>query len=210
MPRTEVWGKNPPKCGAKKRASDGFCSRTAGAGTDHIGVGKCNLHGGTSPSHIKAAARQVVMNRMEAAYGDLLETDPASALLTEVKRASGVVEWISAVVRDFTAMDLDDVDQKVARRAALEQNAFNGWQAAAWVDLYYRERKHLAMVSKMALDAGVAERRVKIEEAKLELVAGAVKGIFNELNLTPEQRAAFPEVARRHLEALRNHDEDAA
>jgi hypothetical protein len=37
------------KCGAKKRGGPGLCTRPAGWGTDHAGVGKCKLHGGASP-----------------------------------------------------------------------------------------------------------------------------------------------------------------
>lgn len=35
-------------CGAKTRAGTP-CRKPAGAGTDHVGIGKCKLHGGKSP-----------------------------------------------------------------------------------------------------------------------------------------------------------------
>lgn len=38
-----------PLCGAKKRQGPGNCRRPAGWGTDHAGVGRCKLHGGSNP-----------------------------------------------------------------------------------------------------------------------------------------------------------------
>lgn len=38
-----------PICGGKKRQSDGVCTRPAGWGTDHAGLGRCKLHGGAKP-----------------------------------------------------------------------------------------------------------------------------------------------------------------
>ena len=35
-------------CGAKTRQGD-FCRQVAGWGTDHVGYGRCKLHGGASP-----------------------------------------------------------------------------------------------------------------------------------------------------------------
>jgi hypothetical protein len=37
-----------PKCGAKTR-SGGTCGQKAGWGTDHVGEGRCKLHGGRNP-----------------------------------------------------------------------------------------------------------------------------------------------------------------
>ena len=38
-----------PKCGAKKKQGPGRCTQRAGWGTDHVGQGKCKLHGGATP-----------------------------------------------------------------------------------------------------------------------------------------------------------------
>lgn len=47
MSRKEYKKREGPFCGAKKR--DGStCRQTAGQGTDHVGTGKCWLHGGAS------------------------------------------------------------------------------------------------------------------------------------------------------------------
>jgi hypothetical protein len=36
-------------CGAQKRQGVGECARPAGWGTDHVGQGRCKLHGGSNP-----------------------------------------------------------------------------------------------------------------------------------------------------------------
>lgn len=38
------------KCGARKRQGSGCCRRPAGWATDHVGQGRCKLHGGATPS----------------------------------------------------------------------------------------------------------------------------------------------------------------
>lgn len=47
-------------CGAKRRAKSQPCARPAGWGTEHVGVGRCKLHGGCTPSHIEHARLQLV------------------------------------------------------------------------------------------------------------------------------------------------------
>ncbi|MEO8604140.1 MAG: hypothetical protein ABI629_16310 [bacterium] len=37
------------KCGAKLKQGPGHCKRSAGYNTDHLGEGKCHLHGGATP-----------------------------------------------------------------------------------------------------------------------------------------------------------------
>lgn len=204
VPRTEAWGTNPPKCGAKKKnrlETGDTCGLTAGFGTDHIGFGSCKFHGGSTPTGVSSANKARIQRRLRAAYGDLVEIDPGEALVQEVHRAQGVVTWIAAVVAKFTEVNLDDLDEKDARDKILHQSIF-GYEAQAWVDLFYKERRHLAGVAKMALDAGVAARAISIEEEKLQLVADAINRIFGDLDLSVEQRAAFPGIARRHLALL--------
>ena len=39
-----------PICGSPRRQGDGApCTRPAGLGTDHVGEGRCKLHGGSNP-----------------------------------------------------------------------------------------------------------------------------------------------------------------
>lgn len=73
-------------CGARTR-SGGTCGKTAGWGTEHVGIGRCKLHGGCTPTQVKTAraeqARQAV-----AAFGLPLDVEPHEALREELHRAA--------------------------------------------------------------------------------------------------------------------------
>jgi hypothetical protein len=60
----------------------------------------------------------------------------------------------------------------------------------------------LARVCKMALDAGVAERQVRVAEAQGELLASVIKAILTGLGLDKDQQDKAPAIVRRHLLAL--------
>lgn len=41
-------GGDAGRCYAQLRKKDGYCKKVAGWGTDHVGIGRCKLHGGSS------------------------------------------------------------------------------------------------------------------------------------------------------------------
>ena len=68
---------------------------------------------------------------------------------------------------------------------------------AQWLD-------RAARASKLALDAGVDERRVRIAEDQARVIVDTSRAVFAdaELGLTPEQRKAAATVAARHRRAI--------
>lgn len=66
------------------------------------------------------------------------------------------------------------------------------------------KRNRVARVAKACLDAGVAERQVKLAETYGAALANLLRAVFNdrELGLTAAQRKRLPEVLRRYLGAL--------
>lgn len=190
----------PPRfCGAPKK--DGStCKQSAGAGTDHLGFGRCKYHGGNSPSHKNKAARDEVAHRFKA-YGTPVDIDPGTALLQEVRRSAGIVQWLGEVIAEFTT-DLDLSGGAREARDAVQTLGEQGRAAAVWVDLYFRERRNLAQVAKLAPDAGVAERQIQLQEEQGRLMATAIQAILGDLNLTVEQRTVAPGIVRKHLLAL--------
>jgi hypothetical protein len=186
-------------CGAPKKDAT-KCKQPAGAGTDHLGFGRCKYHGGNSPSHRNAAARETVAFRHKA-FGTPIDVDPGTALLMEVRRSAGIVQWLGEVIAEFTT-ELDLAGGAREARDAVQTLGEQGRAAAVWVDLYFRERKNLASVAKMALDAGVAERQVQLQEEQGRLLANVIQAILNDLNLTVEQRTIVPGVVRKHMLAI--------
>lgn len=168
-------------CGAKKRQSEGTCTRPAGWGTEHPGIGRCKLHGGKTPDHNKAA-NVIKAERAVATYGLPRAIAPDQALLEEVHRTAGHVAWLHQLIGNL-------------EQTGLTQRAENGTTSpAVWMKLYQDERAHLVKVAASAIAAGIAERQVKLAEQQGALLASAVQRILDALELTPQQRAKVPEV----------------
>lgn len=178
-------------CGRVKK--DGTpCKHRAGHGTDHVGFGKCKFHGGTSPSGKVHAEREMVEAHM-VRFGGPVEIEAHAALIQEVQRTAGHVEWLSLKIRDLA----DDADL-----TQLTGGGSESWPKrvpGAWVDMYQSERAHLIRAAKTAIDAGVAERQVQIAESQGRLLAEVITAILDDLKLNKEQRKLAPGVVRRHL-----------
>lgn len=77
-----------------------------------------------------------------------------------------------------------------------------GTEVDAWLRLYREERVHLAKAAKMAIDAGIAERQVRLVEDQAKLFATGIRTILSALNLTAEQAALVPQVVPHLLRQL--------
>ncbi len=164
------------KCNCKKRdGSDGRCQQRAGYGTDHPGFGACVYHGGDSPSLRRHAAK--VEARMLAQE---LDMEPDVALAWMVRAAAGVVAFLQERISQ------EDTEP----------------EALMWVGLYGEERDRLAKAAKLMLDAGVAERQVKLAEEQGAIVAQLLRSVLADLQLTPQQKLEAPKIVRKHLLAL--------
>lgn len=188
-------------CGAQKRGG-GKCGRPAGWGTDHVGHGVCKLHGGATSAHRTAAGKAIAAEAVKT-YGLPREVDPRDALLEEVHRTAGAVDWLRGQVE---ALAPDAVTWGVTEeRSSTGKDGDSRTEAAAvnvWIQLYQAERKHLVDVCKAAISAGIEERRVKLAEQQGALLAGVIRGILGDLDLTPAQAARVSEVVPRHLRAM--------
>jgi hypothetical protein len=174
------------KCGAKTR-NGGGCKAAAGQGTDHVGYGRCKLHGGCTPSHVRKAKEQVAAEAV-ANYGLPREIEPHAALLEELHRTAGVVAWLGDVV--------GELDTPEGKGPLIEKTVF-GEQASVWVKLHRDERKHFLDVAKTCVAAGIEERRVRIAEEQGRLLAAAVTGILEDLGVA--DNPGVPAIVRRHL-----------
>ena len=71
-----------PLCGADKGFEDGvhkgFCQRTAGQLTPHMGSGACRWHGGTAPNHVVRGERVAAERAAEQVRHELLALDEIS------------------------------------------------------------------------------------------------------------------------------------
>ncbi|HEY6116777.1 MAG TPA: hypothetical protein VI172_12540 [Candidatus Dormibacteraeota bacterium] len=160
----------------------------------------CGTHGGSSPQAKKAAERRLQASSAQqavATFGLAREIDPRDALLEEVYRTAGAVDWLARQVQALNAQDIvwgraEETDDGVKDKAA----------PSIWVQLYQTERKHLVDVARVAIAAGIEERKVRLAEQQGAMLAGVIKAILGDLDLTPEQQAMVSTVVPRHLRAV--------
>lgn len=101
-------------------------------------------------------------------FGLPVDIEPHVALLAEVHRSAGHVQWLGNKIAGF---DTDD---------ELTQSDMSGRseKPAVWVEMYNAERAHLARVCKACIDAGIAERQVQLAEAQADAIIGVIEAVL--------------------------------
>lgn len=180
------------------------CMRVAGANTDHQGSGFCDYHEVVSTSEIEKVPTQQLQAAKNIAYqnatflGSRRPTDPHTALMDEITRTAGIVEWLEEKMQSMSEDGIPDDE-------ILQQfNIKMGFQPSVWYTLFLEERQHLVRTCTAAIKAGVAERRVQIAEQQGRMIAAMMMAFIHdrELGLTPEQVMKAPELIRKHLTQL--------
>jgi hypothetical protein len=189
-----------PKCGGRNRKG-APCGNSAGDKTDHPGSGNCHFHGGSSPNGKKHAMEEQARRAVET-YGLPRDISPTDALLEEVRYSAGHVAWLRAKVAE---LESEDLVWGVTEETVHEGGEYPGTdttRAAAvnvWLDLYFRERKHLLDLTKTAISVGIEERRVRLAEAQGALMNDVIRRILARLSLTSGQSALLPVVVPEEL-----------
>jgi len=189
-----------PKCGGKNRKGEP-CGNAAGYKTDHVGFGNCHWHGGSSPNGKKHAAEVAARKAVET-YGLPRDISPTDALLEEVRYSAGHVAWLRAKVAELEAADLVWGITEETDKGATEFPGTDTTRSATvnmWLDLYFRERKHLLDLTKTAIAVGIEERRVRLAEAQGSLMNDVIRRILGRLSLTADQSALLPVVVPEEL-----------
>lgn len=128
-----------------------------------------------------------------------LNVTPWEALLEEVRRTAGAVAWLQMKVAET-----EDDEQLLEDSQSVDDAGMASGPAPMrpWYRMYVAERQWLGRVSKMALDAGVAERMVAQVELEGERIAGVIMATLNAAELTPEQWERARGTMRTQLMAL--------
>src|SRR5690606_32318361 len=111
-------------------------------------------------------------------YGLPVETDPHQALLDEVQRTAGHVEWLGQIVRGLEQRQLTRGVTKTVEHADGTRVVEARAAVNVWLKLYQDERDRLVRVAKAAIDAGVAERQVRLAEAQAQRIAQTMSAIL--------------------------------
>lgn len=179
-----------PRC-VGHRADGSRCQRYPVAGAN-----VCRVHGAAAPQvKAKAAVRAEVMR-----WGlDVADVDPGETLLKLVAQSAARAQRYA-----------DELEQHVAEsenlRKAVVAQAYGefgpvGEYIRGLVVLEAQERDRCATFAAKAIAAGLNERMVRLAERQGALIADVLRRVLDdpELGLTAAQRAAVPDVARRHL-----------
>ncbi|UIU47015.1 hypothetical protein [Microcystis phage MinS1] len=175
--------KDAPRCTATAKGTGEQCKRRPIPGGS-----VCVKHGGgaaqvRAAADARVAARQAVL--AVESFGLPREVDPHTALLEELHRTAGAVEWLGAVVADLERDALVWGRVKETHGTQLEKGTDNGvtYQAGpnAFVELWQRERKHLVDVARECIRAGIEERRVRLAESAGQQLASVVRAVLDRM-----------------------------
>lgn len=190
---------DPTKCWSKTRSHGEQCKKHPLAGSR-----RCRNHAGNGKARAEAAVRA------ELARWTLgtAEVDPAQTLLQLLAQSKKRVDDYATRLAQL----VDEHGGDLAAAMVDEQLVMNDSGHLQKVGEYIRglavleaqERDRCAKFSSLALQAGIAERQVRLAEQHGAMMATVLRMALGdpELALTAEQRAAIPAVMRRHLELL--------
>jgi hypothetical protein len=178
VPHTREQRDKHALCSAKKKNGEP-CRKFAGEGTDHPGVGRCKYHLGRTDAHKKNAVKVEAQRRLMV-IGKEIDIDPINALLWTVRLSAGHCFLIQSEL-------------------AKHKQPTKTFEGQVLLRLWNEERERLAKTAKLAVDAGVAEKAIRLAETYGEMLAKLITGILGDLNLTAAQKANEREVVRKHL-----------
>lgn len=178
----------PHKCGAKKRQGEGTCTRPAGWGTDHPGVGTCKLHGGATPNGRKAAHTKQVQQQAAKELAKL-NVEPVEDPLRELAALAGqVVAWKNVMA------------EKVNELTSLRYTGGIGTeQLRSEVALFERALDRCGQFLTSMARLNIDERLARITEQQQERVVAAVQAGFAAIKLPADQQQIARAAVVKHL-----------
>jgi len=170
-----------PRCGGKLHKRDGTCTLPAGWGTDHVGYGRCRKHFGNAPNVIKAAETERIDQQARKALEGITDFDAITDPVERLQMLAGRAERFMQVIGDR-------VEQLTSIRYSTDEG---GEQLRAEVTIYERA---LTATGRLLVDLarlGLDERSVRVQEAQVAILAGALSQALSETDLPAEQRQAI-------------------
>ena len=168
----------------------------------------CGAHGGKSPQALAAAEQRAIAAKAAKAvvtFGLAVDVTPHQALLEEVARSAGVVRWLEERVRELDPGKIvAGTLTKVTGKQAMGQVEYVEQKTGTHplLVIYQQERQHLVNVCRVAIAAGVEERRLQLAEQLGGIFADAMAAVLDDLGLNPDQRDKARSAVPRHLRLL--------
>lgn len=200
-----------PVCGAARTKSGGApCQKPAGWGGPTPGFGPCRYHGAMTPDHRRAAAGAMARAHVASLVGPV-DLEPHEALQLAIALTAAEVRFFGEQIAVLGVNDIaGQATVTTNRRAKGDESGevddiVEVRQLAPALHIWVRARAdaidRLARFAKMAMDANVDERRVRVQEVQLDRLAGVVNAVMRDLakaGLSEELRALAGDSFRRH------------
>lgn len=183
-----------PRCGAQKRqgAPGETCTFVAGWGTDHVGTGRCRLHGGNTRNQRTAARTQQAEQEARALLAEL-EVPAVDNPFTALARLAGqIVAWQETMA---------GIVNRLGERLRYE-SAVGTEQLRAEIALYERAMDRSAQVLGMIARLNIEDRMARVSERQAEIVVSAIEAALASAGVTGREADAARKVAARHLRAV--------
>jgi hypothetical protein len=180
-------------CSATARSTGKPCKRPPGPGAV-----VCKVHGGALPRVRQAAqfrlardeAQQELIKRMKTAQRE----DRADAV-TELDRLAAEVIVFKDIVRER-------LDTIMALPEGIRYEGKTGEQLRAEVALYERALDRCNTVLATNVKLGIAERKVELNKAQAQILAGVIRAILGQLELNHDQQRMAARVVPIELMAI--------
>jgi len=180
------------KCIAIAKSTKKRCTQWAVKGAT-----VCWKHGAAAPQVANKAAVRAEL----ADWGITDEkVDPGETLLRLLSQAARRANVYAAELQE----KVEELGlEKATVGVAFGEGGAQGEYIRGLAQLESEERDRAANFARLALAAGIEERRVQMAERETSLLEDFLRAVLNDpqIGMSPEQRQAFIESARRHLTA---------
>lgn len=181
-------------CGGRLKQREGTCTRPAGWGTPHPGIGRCKLHLGSTESHVVAARKEAAGRVLAAIWNP--NAAPITDSVSEMQRLAGGLREAVDVLG--SQLDIGGTCEACGRGSVDLDSA----HAIAWVRVLRELRQLLGEMERL----GIAERLVALEAARVRLVAVAFGRALDAVGLGEEERVVATRVLLTELRAGQDED----
>lgn len=174
-------------CGAKKHQGDGTCRRSAGAGTDHLGFGRCSKHGGNTATQAVSASRELALRE---------------ARVTVMKLGYEAVEnpyrQLQLVAGELVAVK-DMLRAEVERLEDVRYEGRSGEQIRGELLAYQAALRDTAGVLTSMTRLKIDEKLVQISEAQARIVVTALNAALDHAGITGQRLDECRKVVAQQL-----------
>lgn len=174
-------------CGAKSRRAQGPCRMPKGFRTPHPGAGNCWLHGGNTPNGTRSAQKEAAENVLRT-LAIPSSVDPVASLFEAVRIAS----W-----RELGFRQMLQERRRLHGRDHLEDQ-----RPDVVVVMHGDALEQKAKIAKMAIDAGLDERIVRLAERQGEVIHRILTAALDAAGVKGDARHRAEEAMVRELVAV--------